>query len=102
MGLQIVGPWQSDAVVLSIGAALEPLLPRLVPPMVEAASLLGHGASGVPADARTASYAVDCGSHGSRRGRPKPRKSWMLRVRLCKKPCARDGAPLQPSGEPTF
>ena len=36
-GLQIVGPWQADAAVLSIGAALEPLLPRLVPPMVEAA-----------------------------------------------------------------
>jgi aspartyl-tRNA(Asn)/glutamyl-tRNA(Gln) amidotransferase subunit A len=36
-GLQIVGPWQADAAVLSIGAALEPLLPRLVPPLVEAA-----------------------------------------------------------------
>ena len=32
-GLQIVGPWQSDAEVLSIGAALEALLPRLVPPI---------------------------------------------------------------------
>jgi aspartyl-tRNA(Asn)/glutamyl-tRNA(Gln) amidotransferase subunit A len=32
-GLQIVGPWQADADVLSIGAALEALLPRLVPPL---------------------------------------------------------------------
>jgi aspartyl-tRNA(Asn)/glutamyl-tRNA(Gln) amidotransferase subunit A len=38
-GLQIVGPWQADADVLSIGAALEAMMPRLVPPLaVEGAS----------------------------------------------------------------
>ncbi len=38
-GLQIVGPWQADAEVLSIGAALEALLPRLVPPLAVDAAI---------------------------------------------------------------
>jgi Asp-tRNA(Asn)/Glu-tRNA(Gln) amidotransferase A subunit family amidase len=33
MGLQIVGPWQADARVLSIGAAVEALIPAANPPL---------------------------------------------------------------------
>jgi len=33
MGLQIVGPWQADGRVLSIGAAVETLAPRATPPL---------------------------------------------------------------------
>ena len=32
-GLQIVGPWQADAEVLSLGEALEAMMPRLAPPL---------------------------------------------------------------------
>ena len=32
-GLQIAGPWEADARVLGIGAAVEGLMPRLVPPL---------------------------------------------------------------------
>jgi aspartyl-tRNA(Asn)/glutamyl-tRNA(Gln) amidotransferase subunit A len=35
MGLQIVGPWRADERVLSIGAALEAMMPTAKPPILE-------------------------------------------------------------------